>query len=190
MFWPSMKWFALLLAPVLLPAQQYFPPGTLANDAQYSKYLKALREPSLWELSQKDPQAEVYRFLWLRSAHHPVAIRVTVRPSGSGWIYARMTSGTGGAQPGGIRRSRTSWLRKGLTQEWLAAIDGVHFWELPADAKGTDRSDGAHWIFEGVRNGQYHVVERWSPADGDPARAMGVLALRLARFRIRPAEVY
>ncbi len=40
--------FALLLAPGLMPAQQYFPAGVLANDSQYSKHLKALREPSLW----------------------------------------------------------------------------------------------------------------------------------------------
>ncbi len=58
-----MRWFALLLAPAVLLGQQYFPPGTVANDAACSRQLKALHEPSLRELSQRDPHAEVYRFL-------------------------------------------------------------------------------------------------------------------------------
>ena len=94
-----------------------------------------------------------------------------------------------GLEPGGIRRYSTSWLRKSLTQQWLAAFESAGFWNLPtlADANGTD---GAHWIFEGVRNGKYHVIDRWSPSSGDPIREIGLLGLKLARFRIRPTEVY
>jgi hypothetical protein len=184
-----MKLLALLLASVGLHAQQYFPTGVLANDSQYSKYLHALREPSLWELSKKDPHAVVYRFLWLRTFHHPVAIRVVVHPNGSGRINARMTSGRGGYEPGGIRRYSTSWLRKGLTQEFLAALEAAHFWDLPT-VKDVGQLDGAEWIFEGVRNGQYRVIDRRAPADGDPLRAVGILLLKLARFRIHPAEMY
>jgi len=185
-----MRLLAFLLASAALPAQQYFPPSVLPSASQYSKYLKAMREPSLWELAQRDSNAEVYRFLWLRSFHHPIAIRVVVRSNGSGWMNARMTSGRGGAEPGGIRRYSTSWLRKGLTLEWLAMLESTHFWHQPSLLDTNSPPDGAHWIFEGVRNGQYHVIDRWSPAAGDPVRTAGVLALKFARFKIRPAEVY
>jgi hypothetical protein len=58
--------------------QQYFPEAAFdeqkkSNDftAQwYSQQLKALQEPSLWEMS-KSIKGQVYRFLWLRSFHHP-----------------------------------------------------------------------------------------------------------------------
>lgn len=186
-----MKLVAFLLASAALPAQQYFPAGVLPSESQYSRQLKALHEPSLWELSRKDPNAVVYRFLWLRSFHHPIAIRVVEHPNGSGWIYARMTSGRGGAEPGSILRYSNSWLRKARTEEWLAEFETTNFWSLPAllpDAH--DSADGARWILEGVRNGQYHVVDRWSPGVNDPLRAIGMLGLKFARFKIRPAEVY
>jgi len=43
---------------------------------------------------------------------------------------------------------------------------------------------------EGVKNGQYHVVDRWSPDTADPVREIGLLSLKLGRFRIRPGDVY
>src|SRR5258706_15132529 len=112
----------LTLVPAALPAQQYFPPGVLESKANwYSRYLKALHEPSLWELSLHDPKAEVYRFVWLRSFHHPIAVRLVVRTNGSGWIHSRMTTGQGGYEPGRINHSGVSWLTKTKTQSWVAA---------------------------------------------------------------------
>jgi hypothetical protein len=152
-----------------------------------------MHEPSLWELSRRDPHTEAFRFLWLRSLHHPIVIRLVVRPSGSGWLDARMTGGSRGFAPGGIRRYSHSWLRKSQTQALIAAFESAGFWNLPT-LEGSDNGvagvDGARWIMEGVRNGQYHVVDRWSPGVQDPLRSIGVLALKLARFRIRPAEIY
>ncbi|HXQ97339.1 MAG TPA: hypothetical protein VN774_02765, partial [Candidatus Limnocylindrales bacterium] len=81
-------------------AQKYFPDrvfhedSTLnkALDSWYSGQLKALKEPSLWELSQKSKQ-QVYRFLWLRTFDHPVAIRVEILPDGSSILTVRMADG-------------------------------------------------------------------------------------------------
>ena len=184
-----MRFFALLLVPATLYAQQYFPPGTLSRDGEYSRVLKALHEPSLWELSQRDPHAEVYRFFYLRSFHHPISVRLAVRPSGSGWIYAHMTTGKGGYEPGRINRISHSWMTKHKTQSLVAAFENAGFWNLPTASQAHDY-DGAEWIFEGVRDGKYHVIDCWSPDAGDPLRAAGVLALKLARFRIHPQDIY
>jgi hypothetical protein len=193
--------FALLIAPGILPAQEYFPPGILDKNPQfdelkvnlYSKHLKALHEPSLWELSRQDPNAEAYRFLWLRSFNHPIAVRLMVRTNGSGWMNSRMTTGQGGFKPGRISRYSVSWLRKGQTQAFLAAFENANFWNLPtlpdADENAVEL-DGAQWIIEGVRNGTYHIVDRWSPEAGDAVRVIGIMALKLGRFKIRSTEVY
>jgi hypothetical protein len=192
---------SLLLASSVLLAQDYFPPGALGKDAAshqfsvdwYSKHLKALHEPSLWELSRKDPHAEVYRFLWLRSFDHPIAVRLVIRASGSGWMNSRMTSGQGGFEPGGITRYNVFWLTKAKTQEFLNALQSANFWNLPALLESNEHSvelDGAQWIVEGVRNGRYHVVDRWSPEKGDPVREFGLVALKLGRFKIRSGELY
>ncbi|MGA2119249.1 MAG: hypothetical protein ABSH56_31415 [Bryobacteraceae bacterium] len=183
-----------------LPAQQYFPPGVFdtplrGHDSRaswYSRHLKALHEPSLWELS-RDPRAEAYRFLWLRSFHHPIVVRLVVRSSGSGWIHVGITNDKGGNEPGRMMRRQVSWLTKTKTQSLLAAFESADFWNLPTLAvaeQGAARVDGAQWVLEGVRGGRYHVVDRFCPDAGDPARAIGALALMLGRVRIRPGEVY
>jgi hypothetical protein len=126
-----------------------------------------------------DPKAEVFRFVWLRQFHHPIAIRITVRPGGSGWIDSRETTGTR------IMRYGRSWLTKGKTQGFLAALESAGFWKLPNLAG----AGSAEWILEGVRDGHYYVVVRQSPDTADPVRGIGLLALKLARFRIRPNEI-
>jgi hypothetical protein len=192
----------LILAARAIPDQQYFPPGVFdpapvgqghgTKASWYAMHLKALHEPSLWEMAQ-DPKAEAYRFLWLRSFHHPIAVRLVVRSSGSGWMHTRMTSGKGGYGPGRIIHSGVFWLAKTKTQSFLAAIDGLDFWNLPT-FPGTDESsvglDGAQWIVEGVKGGRYHVVDRFSPGTANPVREIGMLALKLGRMEIRSAEVY
>jgi hypothetical protein len=50
--------------------------------------------------------------------------------------------------------------------------------------------DGAQWIIEGARNGTYHIVDRWSPEDGE-IRALGLLILNdLAKMKLAAKEVY
>src|ERR1700683_1038859 len=87
--------------------QQYFPDHAFYSDEHrnqfvvewYSKPLKALGEPSFWELSQRSNQ-QVYRFLWLRSFSHPVAVRLELRPDGSAILTIQTTDGAGGYAPG------------------------------------------------------------------------------------------
>jgi hypothetical protein len=189
----------LTLAAVPLSAQ-YFPPGVFDKTPQkdegtasyYACVLKALHEPSLWELSRQRPDVEVYRFFWLRSFDHPISVRLVVRKSGSGWIHSHVTSGKGGDQPGRIVRYRVSWLTKNKTQSFLMELDSADVWNLPthADDANVVRLDGARWIVEGVKNGQYHVIDRWSPAPPDPVRAIGLLALKLGSVRLHPREIY
>jgi len=173
-------------------AQQYFPDGVKRGDS-YAIHLKALHEPSLWEQSRKNPKAEVYRFLWLRTFHHPIAVRVIVRTSGSAWIHSEMTSGHAGYEPGRLARYNISWMTKGKTQSFLSALQGTNFWNLPTDEvfpPNTVNLDGAHWIIEGIKDGTYHIIDRFSPDPADPVRVFGLLALRLARFRLHRNEIY
>ena len=63
-----------------------------------------------------------------------------------------------------------------------------NFWKLPSIQE--DRGvDGAQWIIEGARNGTYHIVDRWSPEDGE-IRALGLLMLNdLAKMKLAAKEV-
>jgi hypothetical protein len=182
-------------------AQTYFPPGVLAGTAeaseaaanQYSRFLKSLHEPSLFELAQHDPNAEAYRLLWLREFDRPASIRFVGKPGGTGWFYRRMTTGTGGAQPGRIAEYGMSWAWKSRSASFLSAVEAAGFWNLPplADSAGNAiPACRAHWILEGIRNGQYHVVDRCSPDRTDPVRVVGMLAIKLGNLKVHGSKVY
>ena len=47
--------------------------------------------------------------------------------------------------------------------------------------------DGAQWIIEGLLNGNYHIVDRWSPEEGS-IRAIGLHFLKLSDLKVD--EIY
>jgi hypothetical protein len=89
---------------------QYFPTGTFRDSSEsgsfknftarwFAKHLRVMAEPSLSEAT-KYKLLVTYRFLWLRTFHHPIAIRLTIRRDGTGFLTGKMTSGHGGYEPG------------------------------------------------------------------------------------------
>jgi hypothetical protein len=180
--------------PSLDAGDYYFPKGALDSSRPkidgllrgwYSKYLRAMGEPSLSCGPRADGYA--YRFLWLRSFHHPIAVRLEkVGPLIT--LDAVELDGTGGHAPGKIVKRTQRALSPDEESKFVAKLDQVGFWEMRRDQ---DRfgSDGAQWILEGVDNGQYQVVQRWSPGPGAYREAC-ILLLDLAGFKIPPAEFY
>lgn len=191
-------------------AQDYFPPGVLAENPKvepiYRKWyacdLRALGEPSLWELS-KTQKAQTYRFLRLRTFHRPISICLDVATDGTASLTTKVTDGRGGYAPGRLVESRTGILSKEQTESFLQKIDALNFWNLESYEKrqarvGPDGQvtfsslglDGAQWVIEGVREGSYHVVNRWSPSAG-AIRALGMtMAFDLAKLKLPEKEVY
>jgi len=136
----------------------YFPPNTFQASggdfmAQwYSSVLYALDEKPLWPA---DPKNVTYRFIWMRSFHDQVSITMYVQPEGSGQIRLQIL----GRIPRKLE-SRTESLSKGQAQGVLALIEKAEFWKLETEG-GPHGCDGAEWVLEGVRAGQYHIVTRW-----------------------------
>jgi hypothetical protein len=167
---------------------QYFPPGSFNDSAKLSKFnedwysreLSNLEEPSLLETS-KDKKAQAYRFLWLRSFRHPLSIRLEVLPDGTGLLTTKMANGADSREETKVilneqlkmSEQQINWFFKGLQKQ--------DFWNV----KGFDHSqmgwDGATWIIEGVKDGKYHVVERWSSDDG-PVHSLGTMLLRMSKL--------
>lgn len=195
--------FALVLLVLAAPragAQTYFPPAapggppTLSDAAAraYSVFLKALHEPSLWELSQQDPAAQAYRLLWLRASDRPVSIRLAVKPGGTGWFYRRATGGTGGTRPGRVSEYSMSWSWHSRTASFLGEVEQGGFWNLAtlADAGGAAGPCRAHWILEGVRGGRYQLVDRCAPDGSDPVRQISLRMVKLSGMRVRRSQIY
>jgi len=178
----------------------YFPVGILDENPQadkalresYSKFLTALQEPSLWKSSQTR-KIQSYRFLWLRSFDRPISVRLDVQPDGTALLTTRMTSGKGGYEPGHLIEHRTKKLTKEQTGWFLDRIEELKFWSLPTSPPKDPNLvgvDGAEWVLEGIKNGQYHVVDRWSPDKGE-VRTLGIVMLiDLAKLKLLYQDVY
>lgn len=176
---------------------KYFPAGSLSSRGRidqfvsewYAKQLKALEEPSLWELS-KTQKTQTYRFVWLRTFHHPVAIRIDMNPDGTSRLTTKMASGAGGYAPGELIQNDVATLTKERTDLFLRTIDTNNFWKLPSFDESRRGFDGAQWIIEGVRDGTYRIVDRWCPNDGE-VRTIGLLMIKdLAKLQIPSKEFY
>lgn len=182
---------ALSASPRALP-QTYFPVGALPDAAavHYARFLTALHEPSLYELSRQNPGAEAYRLLWLRSDQRPATIRFAPKPGGTGWFYRRMAGGTGSTLPRGLRENGMSWSWKSRTASFLRIIEDAGFWSLASGVSDTPGFCRSHWILEGVRQGQYRVIDRCSPPETDPIRIIGVRAMRFAHLKVHGGQIY
>lgn len=170
----------------------YFPPRVLDPQPRrdkfiewYSKHLSAMGEPSL--LSRPDAGTEDYRFLWLRSFHHPVAVHIW-RSDDKQFLNVKELDGAGGYEPGKLITNRTQSLAKSDWEGFIRLLEQNCFWNLPAenDARG---HDGAQWILEGRRTDRYHVVDRWSP-DRGTFREACLFLLKLSSLGIDGEYIY
>ncbi len=128
----------------------------------YGKHLTAMEEPSL--IGVYESEKEIYRFLWLRTFHRPIIVRVERSSNTTKLVFVEM-SGTGGYEPGSLVRREEKTIGDGQWCDFLALLEKAGYWKLGDD--DDSGHDGARWILEGVREGRYHLVDRWTPDDGD-----------------------
>ena len=143
----------------------YFPPKAVSEfpTEWYSKHLTAMEEGSMFAPDKH--AVETYRFLWLRSFHHPVAVRVW-RTEIDQFITVKEMSGAGGYEPGRFIVNQTRKLAAGEWDTFIRRLDDSCYWNLPTDDPKERGFDGAQWILEGVKGGRYHIVDRWTPQSG------------------------
>jgi hypothetical protein len=185
----------LLAIPVSFAQQQFFPSKVFGETPQvdngtsrwYSSQLRVLQEPSLWALS-KTNNGQSYRFLWLRTWDHPIAIRFDINGDGTGRLVTKISSGSGGSDPGNLILDRTLRLTKEQAASLLLKVETAAFWGM-STKEPTSGKDGAQWIIEGVRQSEYHIVDRWSPRSG-PVRDIGIYLMQLANLDVPPAKLY
>ena len=156
------------------------------RDGWYGAQLRALRERGL--CADGNVASDRFRFSWIPTFHPSVVVLAERTPSGPR-LTAKILSGAGGYEPGTVQRARFIELSESEWTELLNLITASQFStapqaEPPRNAIG---ADGAQWILEGVRNGRYNVVDRWSPRrDGPYARHRAVGEWLLRRSGLVP----
>jgi hypothetical protein len=174
-------------------AQKYFPDFSFSEDSRLDKLtarsriacLTAMNEPSLLEMSQQETLTG-FRFTWLPAWNRPISVRITLKSDGTGELKAKSVQGSYW-KPGKLDLTKDVALTKEQTVELVRLIEEAGFWELPSRVQSSGR-DGADWLFEGVKDGRYHLTERWSPGPGS-YRTLGLFIIKLSGMR-DPADVY
>ncbi|MFT4112553.1 hypothetical protein [Silvibacterium sp.] len=186
-----------MMSPVCLGQAQMFPVGSLSAKSDldafknqwYSGSLHALQEGPIYPLA-KDHDAECYRFLWLRSFNHPVSVRL-FRNEKKQWMLAlKIGGGAGGYPPGALLENDTWPMKEADVKAFLAQVEAKGFWTTPNPISDQGGLDGSQWIIEGVKNGRYHIVDRWSPKSG-VARELGwEMVFDLAGLEVPKRDIY
>jgi len=107
----------------------------------------------------------------LPSFQLPISVRLTVNRDGSGSIVARSVdthTGIIGKVPSDTGRhvvDKNIVVAKVDVDALLLELQAFSFWSMPTEERQLGL-DGSQWILEGVRRGEYHVVDRWSPQEG------------------------
>jgi hypothetical protein len=176
----------------------YFPGGVFSPHEDgmywiakfYSSSLAAMQEPPLSSI--KDKNSETYRFLWLRSFHPPVSIRL-YRAKNQSYIIVKQLSGVGVPENGAaifpktLTVNETRPISEAEWEHFQELLKKSGFWLIPTEDGKPIGLDGAGWLLEGVKSGQYHVVDRQSPEQGDFREAC-VYLLRISGVNINESK--
>lgn len=181
---PSGYLLLFLLTTSIATATDYFPQGSLGSSAEihkfkagwYTSYLQALGEKPMFGFDIPK-NIERYRFIWLRTFHRPVVMRVEVK-EGSGTLIVKVSDGTGGFERGKLVREETRALSPRDLEIIRAHFRVQDFFALPSFDEKNAGADGSEWIIEAQVRGRYHVVTRWTPEDG-AVRRIGMNLLEI-----------
>jgi hypothetical protein len=169
----------------------HFAPGTFEKEHRhddlkrgwYSNHLSAMAEPSL----QCVTAHPVYRFLWLRTFHRPISVRVEQRNDGI-YLFAVELDGAGGYEPGEESKRIEHKLSVSQAHVFIDALTKARVWE-PVGKKDRFGFDGARWIIEARDGDRYLIHDEWSPDNGR-IRDLGLVFVKLTGWDIHPKELY
>jgi hypothetical protein len=175
-------------APVLpvLDTVTGLSPVDAFRETWYSKHLRAMGESQLQESA-----LETYRFLFLRTFHDPVAVRISCVERSCDLTAVRL-DGSGGYEPGSVAERKSTKLSEQETSRIRALMAAARFWDKPP-ADSRLGLDGAQWILEGRRQKNYHLRDVWSPEKVGPHAAFRELCLELlllSKIKLEPSEIY
>ena len=162
--------------------------GPILSDFErswYSSQLEAAGETSLPRPAEiaSSTTKFVIRFLWLRTFHHPVSIRVVLRDD-EGELIARELNGAGGYSPGTVQQQISRQLRKEELDDLRKTLEKAKL-EKETLCDSASGFDGSHWIIETVEPSGYRFLDRWTPRKG-PVRSVGEKLIELTGWDLKP----
>jgi hypothetical protein len=156
-------------------------PGYPIESAGYVKLLERMNESQLSDFA-KDIDAEVYRLMILPTWGNPIAIRVQ-RNGDLYTLASRRLDGQAGYETGSLVESKDVALSAEDSKALADLIQHLGFFQM-STGDGVHGFDGEEWILEGVSQGKYHPILRWSPAFENPKKRGLVAFLAVCKFLV------
>jgi len=175
-------------SPTADKAATYFPPGLFNGiDFYIADFLSRAGEPSL-RCAAQDPSVLSYRLSFMGFVpERTLAVRLFVDSGGT----ARISSAKGSVSTQALHKAANT-VSVADVHKFLRRVDKANFWSMPANEpenpdprRGVYKVDASVWIFEGVRNGTYHVVVRRGPESSPFTEMVLFLTNDLAGLDVR-----
>lgn len=124
----------------------------------FTKFLRAMNEPSLSLDHGMARHVAVYRLLWLPNNDKAKCFRFDNKDGVAAMRFVELT-GFGGYSPGATAVDKTVPVRSDQWGRIAGVIDDMEFWKLPSYTN-LAVLDGDVWILEARIGDRYHVVKR------------------------------
>lgn len=166
--------------------RHYFPDGVFDNYAPsvrtFAKYLIALGEKPLLQLSGSGYSKVVRLTVELRPYNAPIVVRLGIRASGSGQVIVK--AGRDGGHPGLLTVHRTIEASPSDVAHFLVLLSESNFWSLPSvepfDPRTPPPLGDESWILEASDGDKYHMVYRGRSEAGSLGIPYDFLLTKLA----------
>ena len=130
----------------------------------FSETLHQMSEPVYWNVPTNAITGHFYRFIWLRTFDRPIVVTITSSGDGRAEVRSKVFSGQSGFGFGKIEQEVTITNPSATVAALITDLD--RWLPYVPEFDGDFGADGATWMIDGVKDGKYYIVHRWSPASG------------------------
>ncbi len=131
-------------------------------------------------IQERVQRAEAYRFIYLRSLHPPIIVRIELLRGSKMHLYVKVGDITERGDAWRFDYEKDRQLRDFEVKQVQKFLYGLDLLSMEAfDLSEESGFDGSTSAFELIRNGKHHFVSKWSPSEG-PLYYFGVYLLYLA----------
>jgi len=175
----------------------YFPQGNYAGisagdnlhlnmytNISYSLTLREFEEPVLYNYRGLD---EIYRITWLRAFHLPIVFRF--QKQGFNFLLTtKVLLQRSNEYPDELETNTITSVSFFKWYKFKGKLAEADFWKLNSNDASAQPNDGSEWMVEGVKEGKYQMIARWSP-EPDLRKACLYL-LSISNLKIPKRDIY
>lgn len=186
---PALIFLVIFSLSVISEEINYYPDLSLSSNKQihdmlgtrYSTFLTIFGESELSENLN-----ETYRFLWLRTFHEAILIKLD---TDSKSLNIKSIEGASGFSDSlnGASMDKSLTIKDDQIKSFTQLAE-KEFWPNDVTREQFTCKDGATWILEGRKKGQYHVQNIHCPKDTDSTEILGKILIELSGYD--PEYVY